>query len=261
MAKRERTLTRRQRRNADAVFDELGQEAHQLVQLAAESLGLTPEQLAAAENDVTETSDMIHVRVLEMLEHVHGGTTPDAAAALAEIERRRGAGFLKRVAATGKSAKAAALGLLALILTTGAVPSEQPLVEAVRIRYTASTSNGLLARVQRLLQSASWLRIGSGSCGGWQRRFMGGLRRRSSSGRRFGSTSSVRQGSRPRSSFGSTSKRTTRVRSSAQANQSTPFDERPGSSSDRLTRQFLPLRRSASCAKSASAFAAARGAR
>jgi len=256
--KRERTMTKRQRRNVSNQFEDLGQEAHQLMKLAAESLGLTSEQVAAAENDVTEASDMIQVRVIEMLELVHGGTTPDAAAALAEIERRRGAGFLQRVAATGRSAKAAALALLSVlaILATGAVPTTQP-GAGTSHKIHGVNSRGLLARVRRLLQNAPWLR--NGSCGGWPRRSTGGGRRRSSSGRRCASTSSVRRGSRQRSSSGSTSKRSAHTNSSAQANQSTPSDEPPGPSSVRQTRPFLLLRSASCIAKSASAFAVGRG--
>lgn len=217
-----------------------------LALIAGDSLALNDQQLTVAMNALSgfeepdELADVLHARLLEMVELL--GDLPEfagieIASARSTLERRRGAGFVQRVAGMGTPAAAA--------LTSH--------------KIHGVNSEGLLARVQRLRQSASWLRIAS--CGGWRRRFTGGPRRRSSSGRRCASTNSVRRGSRQRSSSGSTSKRSTRASSRASANRSTPCDEPPGPSSDRRTRPLL-LHRSASCiAWSAKAFAGALGAR
>lgn len=250
--KRERTMTKRQRRNVDLQFEELGEEAHQLVKLAAESLGFTPEQLAAAENDVTEASDMIQVRVIEMLDHVHGGTTPDSAAALAEIERRRGAGFLQRVAATGKSAKAAALALLAVvsILATGAVSSARPGAPSSHKIQWGQLCARVAAALRKMARDAALLKNATrwrGTRGGWLQSCARGSRRRSSSGRGVARASWPRQGSWSPSSSASISRRSTRANWSAPGSPSTPSD---GPAEPWSVRRTLPSPVSPRCASS-----------
>jgi len=242
--KREARKTRRARR-VSSETDQLTPLAR-LALIAGDSLALSDSELTDAMNALSgyaepgELADVLHARLLELVELLRN--LPEFAdvqvtAERAQLEKRRGVGFVQRVAGMGTPA-------------ADALSSHK--IQGVN-------SRGLLARARKLLQSASWLRIGS--CGGWPRRFMGGPRRRSSSGRRCGFTSSGRRGSRQRSSSGSTSKRLTRSRSSARRNQSTQSDEPPGQSSAHQTRPFLLLRSASCIAKSASAFAVARGAR
>ena len=232
--KRQARKTRRARRATET--DQLTPLAR-LALIAGDSLALSDIELTDAMNALSghaapgELADVLHARLLELVELLRN--LPEFAdvevnAERAQLEKRRGAGFVQRVAGMGTPAAAA--------------------LSSHKIQGV--NSRGLLARARKLLQSTSWLRIAS--CGGWPRRFTGGPRRRSSSGRRSGSTSSARRGSRQRSSSGSIGKRSARPSSSARANQSSPSDEPPAPSSDRPTLRCLRLRSALCIAKSAS---------
>ncbi len=105
-----RRLNRKQRRAGAQLLD--GSRAY--IRAAAESLGFSEEQLAEAQSGAGESADMLMARVFELLELEHGHTTPDCDQARAEMEARRGAGFVKRVQRMGKPA---AVALRALLMT------------------------------------------------------------------------------------------------------------------------------------------------
>jgi len=105
-----RRLNRKQRRAGAQLLD--GSRAY--IRAAAESLGFSDEQLAEAQSGAGESADMLMARVFELLELQHGHTTPDCDQARAEMEARRGAGFVKRVQRMGKPA---AVALRALLMT------------------------------------------------------------------------------------------------------------------------------------------------
>lgn len=115
--KRQPRRTRRDR-------NELGIESARLIQVAGKSLGLTDEQIAAAADEPSETADMLEARVLELLEHLHGRMNEHGNEARARLEQRRGAGFIKRVAAMGLPvAKVLATFALFVALLVGSRPS------------------------------------------------------------------------------------------------------------------------------------------
>lgn len=105
-----RRLNRKQRRAGAQLLD--GSRAY--IRAAAESLGFSDEQLAEAQSGAGESADMLMARVFELLELQHGHSTPDCDQARAEMEARRGAGFVKRVQRMGKPA---AVALRALLMT------------------------------------------------------------------------------------------------------------------------------------------------
>jgi hypothetical protein len=110
-----RRLNRKQRRAGAELLT--GSRAY--IRAAAESLGFSDEQLAEAQSGAGEAADMLMARVFELLELQHGHVTPDCEQARAEMEQRRGRGFVQRVARMGRPATAAlsALrGLLVLVL-------------------------------------------------------------------------------------------------------------------------------------------------
>lgn len=97
---RGRPLNRRQRR----AFDQFRATSLVLLRLAEKSLELSEQQIEAAQDGKNETADMLQARVFELLELVHGVSDPATEQARAEIEERRGGGFLNRVAAMGRPA-------------------------------------------------------------------------------------------------------------------------------------------------------------
>lgn len=105
-----RRLNRKQRRAGAQLLD--GSRAY--IRAAAESLGFSEEQMAEAQSGSGEAADMLMARVFELLELEHGHTTPACDQARAEMEARRGAGFVRRVARMGKPA---AVALRALLMT------------------------------------------------------------------------------------------------------------------------------------------------
>ena len=78
-----------------------------LIAVAGESLGLSPEQMARARSGEGEVADMIGVRLLDVLEQMHGHLTDEGVRGRAELERRRGPEFIARVRATGIPAREA----------------------------------------------------------------------------------------------------------------------------------------------------------
>jgi len=107
-----RRLNRKQRRAGAQLLD--GSRAY--IRAAAESLGFSDEELAEAQSGHGESADVLMARVFELLELEHGHTTEACDQARAEMEERRGAGFVKRVQRMGKPA-AAALRALLMTLT------------------------------------------------------------------------------------------------------------------------------------------------
>lgn len=87
-----RRLNRKQRRAGSHLLDS----SREYIRAAAESLEFSDQQLAEAAGP-GESADMLMARVIELLELEHGRVTPDCEQARAEMERRRGAGFVQRV--------------------------------------------------------------------------------------------------------------------------------------------------------------------
>lgn len=94
-----RRLNRRQRQAGAQLLT--GSRAY--IRAAAESLGFSEEQIAEAQSGAGESADVLMARVFELLELKHGHSTPDCDQARAEMEARRGAGFVRRVARMGKT--------------------------------------------------------------------------------------------------------------------------------------------------------------
>ena len=108
-----RRQTRRERRS----FDHLVGETEALFRAAAASLGFDEQRQATAERDATsEDADMLHARVLELLELGYGGLSAGTERTRAEIQGRRGAAFFVRVAAMGRPAAAVLTALRAVLL-------------------------------------------------------------------------------------------------------------------------------------------------
>lgn len=93
-----RRLNRKQRRAGAELLS--GSRAY--IRAAAESLGFSAEQLAEAQSGAGESADMLMARVFELLELQHGHVTADCEQARVEMEQRRGAGFVQRVARMGE---------------------------------------------------------------------------------------------------------------------------------------------------------------
>lgn len=94
-----RRLTRKQRK----AFGQLQTATTALTELAEQSLGLTAQERAAAQDGRCELADMVRARFFELMELVQGSPgyyDPDRA----EMEQLRGVGFIARVAATGTPA-------------------------------------------------------------------------------------------------------------------------------------------------------------
>jgi hypothetical protein len=178
-------------------------------------------------------ADMIHARVLDMLEAVgrtHYGSSP-IEVERAEIIARQGANFLAAVAATGEPARKAALRiasvLVALLVFLGAAsPGEMSLLGSHKIHAV-----NFLARARAAFEDAlcRWL------CGGSGRVFTGGFLQRSRVGRSLERSSSQSEGRPQRSSFGLTLARTMRRRSSSSPRQSSQSDAQAERSSEHFS--------------------------
>lgn len=147
----------------------------ELAILAGDSLELSDQQITDALNSLSgftptdELSDVLQARLLELAELVQArddapAPLRDACASLdlvearTQLERRRGAGFVARVAAMGKSAAAALagvlLGLLFLLLPSSAAASPLLAVDAVSSHNVNRTRRRLFALALR--NSALW---------------------------------------------------------------------------------------------------------
>jgi hypothetical protein len=160
-----RRLNRKQRRAGAELLT--GSRAY--IRAAAESLGFSDEQLAEAQSGQGESADMLMARVFELLELQHGHSTPDCDQARAELEQRRGAGFVQRVARMGKPASVALRALLATLAlfvlslfssrVEAATAKLAPLRSAHKIQRRNSA--GLLAIVRKFadnLRRWGWIR-------------------------------------------------------------------------------------------------------
>jgi hypothetical protein len=198
-----------------------------LALIAGDSLALSDEQLTDAMNALSgfnapdELADVLHARLLELVELLSGlpaFANVQVTAERAQLEQRRGAGFVQRVAAMGTPAAAA--------------------LSSHKIQW-----GQLLARLFAASNNGGW----SGTVGAWLLRCTGGSSRHLSSGQNFAHANCRKRANRRPSSFGSISSPSTRKRSSSQASLNSRCAGQTALSSGRLTRRFRPSRCFASC--------------
>jgi hypothetical protein len=160
-----RRLNRKQRRAGAELLT--GSRAY--IRAAAESLGFSDEQLAEAQSGQGESADVLMARVFELLELQHGRTTPDCEQARAELEQRRGPGFVTKVRRMGKPAAVALRALLATLtlFVLSLIPSRADAASAKLATLRSAhkihrrNSAGLLALVRKFadyLPRWGWIR-------------------------------------------------------------------------------------------------------
>jgi hypothetical protein len=149
-----RRLNRKQRRAGAQLLD--GSRAY--IRAAAESLGFSDEEMAEAQSGAGESADVLMARVFELLELQHGHSTPACDQARAEMEARRGTGFVKRVARMGKPATVALRALLAtlVLLVLSLIPSRAD--AALAKLATLSNAHKIQRRNRRLLRPETCVR-------------------------------------------------------------------------------------------------------
>ena len=203
-----------------------------LALIAGDSLKLNDEQLTVAMNALSgfeqpdELADALHARLLEMVELLRDlpeFAGIEIASARNQLERRRGAGFVRRVAEMGiPAADALSSHKIQGVNSARALLHSRELLALVQWKQHRNNTRGLLARRCEPRKNAS--SCFRGKSAGSRLRSMVGICRRTNFGRVFESSSSARLGSSQKSLSSSTVNRSTRSRSNALANRSTQSD-------------------------------------